>query len=87
MDRNNAVEFAKNHINLKNKVNVIPNLIWIESKPIDLGRFWFFNYEYKLLNEDMNLAIGGAPGFTICKNSEAINDISWQEYHELSMNN
>ncbi|MBF4984726.1 hypothetical protein FNJ87_10405 [Nonlabens mediterrranea] len=65
MDRNNAVEFAKNHINLKNKVNVIPNLIWIESKPIDLGRFWFFNYEYKLLNEDMNLAIGGAPGFTI----------------------
>ena len=85
MNKSEVIEFAKEYIHLKNKESTIADFKWTVSDPVETEHSWFFNYEYELSNQNINIAFGGAPGFTINKENGKISDINWDEYHKLNI--
>jgi hypothetical protein len=83
MDKISAIHIAVKHIEQRNIDNVVKDIKWIVSEPIEKENGWYFDYKYESLTDEP-IYLGGAPGFMVKKDDSSIKVISWGEYSKLN---
>ncbi|MEQ9102010.1 MAG: hypothetical protein RIF36_11455 [Imperialibacter sp.] len=85
MDREKAIDIAREHILSMNRENPVEGIKWKVSIPKEFSSFWYFDYEFERTTEsDESIMMSGAPGFKIGKEDSTCSDLSWSQYHELA---
>lgn len=84
MNKEKAISIAKNYLIQKNQENPSKDKFqFIISEPKEFEKFWYFDFKIELLTPKKDFAVGGAPGFTVNKENNQIEVVSWEQYNSI----
>lgn len=86
MTKEEAIDQAKIFLIKKNVENPDKDrFTWVLSEPVEVEKVWYFDFKIELSDPSETLAIGGAPGFIVDKETHAIEVISWEKYNSFGI--
>ena len=87
MEKQIAIEIAKEHVDQMNQESLMIDIIrWKVSAPVEFPDCWYFDNEFENLTDD-DVNIAGAPGYIITKSDGNVKEIGWQEYQTIRREN
>jgi hypothetical protein len=88
MTKAEALDLAHRHIIHQNtEAPLHPDYEYVVTEPTEYADYWYFDHEFNHkadLPESEWLGFGGAPGYTVSKQTGEVTPISWQEKRALT---
>lgn len=87
MTKEQAIALAAQFVRLQHQASSLPgDYLWVVAEPTEYDEAWYFDHTFapragRWTNEVPQLA--GAPGFLVCKRTQAVQSVSWPELAEL----